>query len=176
MKQYKILEDYVKNEQLNIEQVIKDYSGYVYTAIINIAGNLSDEDIEEILSDVFFIFWKKKDTLKKDDKISFYLVGIAKNLIKEKYRKQKGNLNIDDFENNISTNDDIYEYYEEKCRIEQMQKIVNNLDDIDKAIFRMFYYNNQKSKEISRKLKMNEITIRSRLHRIRKQIKENIDF
>lgn len=176
MKQYKILEDYVENEQLNIEQVIKDYSGYVYTAIINIAGNLSDEDIEEILSDVFFIFWKKKDTLKKDDKISFYLVGIAKNLIKEKYRKQKGNLNIDDFENNISTNDDIYEYYEEKCRIEQIQKIVNNLDDIDKAIFRMFYYNNQKSKEISRKLKMNEITIRSRLHRIRKQIKENIDF
>ena len=176
MKQYKILEDYVENEQLNIEQVIKDYSGYVYTAIINIAGNLSEEDIEEILSDVFFIFWKKKDTLKKDDKISFYLVGIAKNLIKEKYRKQKGNLNIDDFENNISTNDDIYEYYEEKCRIEQMQKIVNNLDDIDKAIFGMFYYNNQKSKEISRKLKMNEITIRSRLHRIRKQIKENIDF
>lgn len=176
MKQYKILEDYVENEQLNIEQVIKDYSGYVYTTIINISENLSDEDIEEILSDVFFIFWKKKDTLKKDDKISFYLVGIAKNLIKEKYRKQKGNLNIDDFENNISTNDDIYEYYEEKCRIEQIQKIVNNLDDIDKAIFRMFYYNNQKSKEISRKLKMNEITIRSRLHRIRKQIKENIDF
>lgn len=176
MKQYKILEDYVENEQLNIEQVIKDYSGYVYTAIINISENLSDEDIEEILSDVFFIFWKKKDTLKKDDKISFYLVGIAKNLIKEKYRKQKCNLNIDDFENNISTNDDIYEYYEEKCRIEQIQKIVNNLDDIDKVIFRMFYYNNQKSKEISRKLKMNEITIRSRLHRIRKQIKENIDF
>ena len=59
MKQYKILEDYVENEQLNIEQVIKDYSGYVYTAIINISENLSNEDIEEILSDVFFIFWKK---------------------------------------------------------------------------------------------------------------------
>ena len=57
MKQYKILEDYVENEQLNIEQVIKDYSGYVYTAIINISENLSDEDIEEILSDVFFIFY-----------------------------------------------------------------------------------------------------------------------
>ena len=176
MKQYKILEDYVENKQLNIEQVIKDYSGYVYTAIINIAGNLSEEDIEEILSDVFFIFWKKKDTLKKDDKISFYLVGIAKNLIKEKYRKQKDNLNIEDFENNISTNNDIYEYYEEKSRVEQIQKIVNNLDDIDKVIFRLFYYNNTKSREIAQKLKMNEITIRSRLHRIRKQIKENIDF
>ena len=45
MKQYKILEDYVENEQLNIEQVIKDYSGYVYTAIINISENLSNEDI-----------------------------------------------------------------------------------------------------------------------------------
>lgn len=176
MKQYKILEDYVENEQLNIEQVIKDYSGYVYTAIINIAGNLSNEDIEEILSDVFFIFWKKKDTLKKDDKISFYLVGIAKNLIKEKYRKQKDNLNIEDFENNISNDGDIYEYYEEKSRMEQIQQIINNLDDIDKTIFRMFYYNNQKTREIAQKLKMNEITIRSRLHRIRKQIKEKIKF
>ena len=176
MKQYKILEDYVENEQLNIEQVIKDYNGYVYTAIINIAGNLSNEDIEEILSDVFFIFWKKKDTLKKDDKISFYLVGIAKNLIKEKYRKQKDNLNIEDFENNISNDGDIYEYYEEKSRMEQIQQIINNLDDIDKTIFRMFYYNNQKTREIAQKLKMNEITIRSRLHRIRKQIKEKIKF
>lgn len=176
MKQYKILEDYVENEQLNIEQVIKDYSGYVYTAIINIAGNLRNEDIEEILSDVFFIFWKKKDTLKKDDKISFYLVGIAKNLIKEKYRKQKDNLNIEDFENNISNDGDIYEYYEEKSRMEQIQQIINNLDDIDKTIFRMFYYNNQKTREIAQKLKMNEITIRSRLHRIRKQIKEKIKF
>ena len=162
MKQYKILEDYVENKQLNIEQVIKDYSGYVYTAIINIAGNLSEEDIEEILSDVFFIFWKKKDTLKKDDKISFYLVGIAKNLIKEKYRKQKDNLNIEDFENNISTNNDIYEYYEEKSRVEQIQKIVNDLDDIDKVIFRLFYYNNTKSREIAQKKKMNQITKRSR--------------
>ena len=52
MKQYKILEDYVENEQLNIEQVIKDYSGYVYTAIINISENLSNEDI-------FLLFRKK---------------------------------------------------------------------------------------------------------------------
>lgn len=168
------IKTFEEDGELNIEKIINRYNAYIYKILKNSIS--SEADIEEILSDVFFIFWKKKDTLKKDDKISFYLVGIAKNLIKEKYRKQKGNLNIDDFENNISTNDDIYEYYEEKCRIEQIQKIVNNLDDIDKAIFRMFYYNNQKSKEISRKLKMNEITIRSRLHRIRKQIKENIDF
>ena len=35
MKQYKILEDYVKDGELDIETIIKEHSGYVYTSIKN---------------------------------------------------------------------------------------------------------------------------------------------
>ena len=177
MKQYKLLEDYVKDGKLDIETVIKEYSGYVYTSIINMSNNvLSNEDIEEIISDVFFVLWKNKDKLKKTDKVNFYLVGIAKNLLKEKYRKLKENLNIDDYENYLSNDKALDEIYEEQTKMQILQKRLNSLNDNDKKIFRLFYYGNKKSKEIATELKMNEIAVRSRLHRIKKQIKKDLDF
>lgn len=175
MKQYKVLKDYIKDEKLDIETVIKDYSGYIYTSIINMSNTvLSNEDIEEIISDVFFILWKNKDKLKDSDKVNFYLVGIAKNLLKEKYRKQKENLNIDDYENYLSNNQTLDELYEENNSMMILQKKLNSLNDNDRKIFRLFYYGNKKTKEIAKDMNMNEITVRSRLHRIKKQIKKDL--
>ena len=123
MKQYKELKEYIKEDKLDIETVIKEYSGYIYTSIINMSSNiLKDEDIEEIISDVFLILWKNKDKLKLTDKVNFYLVGIAKNLLKEKYRKQKKNLNIDDYENYFSNNQTLEEIYEENAKMQVLQK------------------------------------------------------
>ena len=153
------------------------YSGYIYTSIINMSSNiLKDEDIEEIISDVFFILWKNKDKLKRTDKVNFYLVGIAKNLLKEKYRKQKKNLNIDVYENYFANDKTLEEIYEENAKMQILQKGLNALSDSDKKIFILFYYGNKKSKEIAKEMNMNEITVRSRLHRIKKQIKKDLDF
>lgn len=175
MKQYKVLEDYIKDGKLEIETVIKEYSGYVYTTVINMSNSvLNNEDIEEIISDVFFIFWKNKDKLKNNDKVNFYLAGIAKNLLKERYRKQKENLNVDDYENYLSNNKNLDEIYEEKVQMKIINNRLNLLNDEDRKIFRLFYYNNKKTKEIARELNINEITIRSRLHRIKKQIKKDL--
>ena len=177
MKQYKELEEYIKEGKLDIETIIKEYSGYIYTSIINMSSNiLKDEDIEEIISDVFFILWKNKDKLKPTDKVNFYLVGIAKNLLKEKYRKQKQNLNIDDYENYFSNDKTLEEVYEEKAKMQILQKELNLLSENDKKIFRLFYYGNKKTKEIAKEMNMNDITVRSRLHRIKKQIKKDLEF
>lgn len=177
MKQYKELEEYIKEGKLDIETIIKEYSGYIYTSIINMSSNiLKDEDIEEIISDVFFILWKNKDKLKPTDRVNFYLVGIAKNLLKEKYRKQKQNFNIDDYENYFSNDKTLEEVYEEKAKMQILQKELNLLSENDKKIFRLFYYGNKKTKEIAKEMNMNDITVRSRLHRIKKQIKKDLEF
>ena len=57
-----------------------------------------------------------------------------------------------------------------------LQKELNLLSDQDKKIFRLFYYGNKKTKEIAKELELNEITVRSRLHRIKKQIKKDLEF
>lgn len=100
MKQNKILKDYIEENELNIEQIINDYSGYVYIIIKNISNQkFTQEDIEEMISDTFFVLWKNAYKISKNDKISSYLSGVVNNIIKKKKREIKANLNIEDYEN-----------------------------------------------------------------------------
>ena len=77
----------MKNNELNLEQIINDYSGYVYTIIKNISNQkFTQEDIEEIMADTFFILWKNTNKMSENDKISSYLCGVINNVIKKKKR------------------------------------------------------------------------------------------
>ena len=71
------IEAFEKNGVLDIENVIKCYNAYIYKILSNTISN--EQDIEEILSDVFIILWKNYKRLDKQDKIKPYLIGITKN-------------------------------------------------------------------------------------------------
>ena len=44
---------------MELEKIVNKYTNYLYTTVTNMSyGNLSSEDIEEIISYLFFIFWK----------------------------------------------------------------------------------------------------------------------
>ena len=99
---------------MELEEIINQYTNYIYTVIKNMSyGNLSTEDIEEIVADVFFVFWKNQNKIDKSKKIEAYLVGIAKNLVKAKFRKISIISNIDDYENLTINNSDISLNYEQ---------------------------------------------------------------
>ena len=84
MKESNLIKNYIQDNQLNIEKVIINYTPYIYTIIKNKNSNLSNEDIEEIVSDVFLAVWKNQSRLDINKEISTYLVGIAKNLYNKK--------------------------------------------------------------------------------------------
>lgn len=66
MNKEALIKDYIENNILDIEQIIKDYSGYIYTIITNSSKNyFSDEDIEEIIADTFLFFGKIAINLKQ---------------------------------------------------------------------------------------------------------------
>ena len=103
-----IIAFYEEKGILNLEKIINKYNSYIYTILLNSISN--ESDIEEILSDVFFILWKNYKRLDDKTEIKKYLVGITKNLIKKKYRDS--NLNIEDielYENNILDNINVEE-------------------------------------------------------------------
>ena len=171
----KKIEAYKSNKDLEIEKIINEYSGYVYTIIINISkGILSDEDVEEIISDVFFILWKNRDKLDDEKKLSSYIAGIIRNLVKEKYRKLKSNLNISDYENVIKDNVDIDMICEQRERIDVVEKIVKGLKEDDILIFNFYYYSGMKISEIANALNISEFNVKMRLYRMRKKIKKEL--
>lgn len=99
---------------MELEKIVNQYTNYLYTTVTNMSyGNLSSEDIEEIISDVLFIFWKNKEKFDTSKKLNLCLAGIAKNLIKSKYRKIHINSNIEDYESLLIDNYDIsYNIYQ----------------------------------------------------------------
>ena len=161
---------------MNIEEIINQYTNYLYTTITNITyGNLSNEDIEEVISDTFFIFWKNKEKFDVNKKINLYLAGIAKNLIKSKYRKIHITNNIEDYENILIDTYDVSYNYEQIERNRIIEESLNNMSKEDKDMFVLYYYFSKSIKEISKDLNCSEFKIKSRLFRIRKKLKANLE-
>lgn len=161
---------------MELEKIVNKYTNYLYTTVTNMSyGNLSSEDIEEIISDVFFIFWKNKKKFDTSKKLNLYLAGIAKNLIKSKYRKIHINSNIEDYESILIDNYDIsYNYAQiEKTRI--IEDSLNCMQKEDKDMFVLYYYFSKSIKEIANELNCSEFKIKSKLFRIRKKIKTNLE-
>lgn len=176
MKEKKQIKDYKTNNEINLEEIIKEYSKYIQKIIENMSiKNLSKEDIEEITTDTFFIVWKNREKLDKEKLLSSYIAGIVKNLVKEKTRKISINYDIADYENILSDLRNIDMICEQREQIDQIKKVVEQMKKEDIDIFNLYYYSSKKIKEISKMLNISEFNVKSRLHRIRKKIKKELE-
>jgi len=168
------LANYYNNNQLDIEKVIEDFTPYVKTVINNGTNDLiSFEDKEEIFADTFFILWKNIERINIYSTISSYLAGIANNLIKEKYRKLKIAYDISDYENVIDGNIDFFE--KDRDIVYDIEQKLKSMKQVDGEIFNMYYYSSMSIKDISKALNISEINVKTRLHRIRKKIKKELE-
>lgn len=170
-----LIKNYMLNNQLNIEEIMKSYTPYIYTILKNKNSNLTDEDMEEIISDVFLAVWKNQNKLDKNKEMSSYLVGITKNLYNKKIRNKKDIIDIDSYQNSLFDTESI------ELKIEKTEKenliimLVNNMKQEDKDIFILYYYNSRAMREIADILNITEKKVKSRLFRIRRKIKKCIE-
>ena len=174
MKDLKQLEYYYKNNEIDMDRIIEDFTPYI-TTIINNGTNdvVSFEDEEEIFSDTFFILWKNRNRLNINVSLNSYLAGITRNLIKEKYRKLKIVYDIEDFENVSLNNINMYE--NDRELIFDIEQKIKGLKDIDIEIVNLFYYSAISIKDIAKRLNISELNVKTRLHRIRKKIKNELN-
>lgn len=174
MKDLRQIEYYLKNNEIDIDKIIEDFSPYI-TTIINKGTNntISFEDKEEIFSDTFFVLWKNRNKLNINISLNSYLAGITRNLIKEKYRKLKINYDISDFENDILNSVSMYE--SDRELIFDVEQKIKGLKDIDIKIVNLFYYSSISIKDIAKELNISELNVKTRLHRIRKKIKKELN-
>lgn len=171
-----ILKDYLKNGKVDIDKIIDDFYGYVYIIVKNgVSIAMTDEDIEEIVSDVFVAIWKNSINLLKTTEIKPYLIGIAKNVIRNKYRNTELNFSISDYEENLIDTCNIEKITEEN---EQNKVILDTLKTVkpkEYEIFIMFYYESKSIKEIAKVLNLSTSNVKTILHRIRKNLKRNLE-
>lgn len=171
----KILKDYLVNGKIDIDKILDDFYGYIYIIVKNaVSISLTDEDIEEIISDVFVAIWKNSGDLSDTTVLKPYLTGIAKNTIKNKYRKTQLNFSISEYEETLADNSNLQKISEENERNDIIKATLKKLKQEEYNIFIMFYYESKSIKEIAITLNCSESKIKVTLHRVRNLIKKNL--
>lgn len=172
----KILNEYLINEKLDIDKIIDDFYGYVFIIVKNgVSISITDEDIEEIVSDVFVAIWKNSANLSNVTELKPYLAGIAKNIIKNKYRKSELNFSIFDYEERLVDNCDIEKITEENEKEKIIQDTLKTMKAEEYKIFILFYYESKSIKEIAKILNFSISNVKTILHRVRKTIKRSLE-
>lgn len=159
---------------IDIDAIFKEYNSYVFKIVINESSNkLSKQDKEELVSDIFFQLWKNQKKIKDLKKIKSYIGKIAKNTTKNKLRSLKQQVSFD--ENTLgSTKDNMQSYYVSE-QLNLINKELLKMDVLDKDIFIMYYYNNKKIKDIALIKNIKPSTVKTRLHRTRKKLKNQLE-
>ena len=160
---------------LDFDTLFKEYNAYVFKIVINESNNkLSKEDIEETVSDVFFLLWKNYGKIKNDQKVKSYLGKIAKNTARNKLRSlKKISLSFDD--NIFSDSQGNMDKSDIKDQINLIHEALQAMDKIDKKLFLLYYYENKKIKEIAMFENMKVASVKTRLHRTRKKLKKILE-
>lgn len=172
MYKTKEFNDYILDNKIDLERIVKDFTPYVRTIINNAVNDkLSYEDKEEIITDTFFIIWKNKDKVKAS--LSSYIAGITRNLIKKKLSKNIIAYNIDDYENIIETAG-INFFDTDRIEISRIEKSLKNLNELDLKIVKLFYYSSKSIRDIANELELSEMNVKTKLFRIRKKIKKEL--
>ena len=111
----------------------------------------------------------KKEILKD------YLSGIAKNIIKNKYRKNEINFSISEYEEKIIDNSNLEKQAEENGQNTIIKNTLKNLKNEEYKAFIMFYYEAKSTKEIAKDLNCTVGKVKVILHRVRKKIRKNLE-
>jgi len=150
---------------------IDRYAAYVNTIIYNIIGSsMSSLDMEEVSSDVFFTLWVNAERITPG-KVKAYLGGIARNKAKERTRKAGIELPLED-DLLLVSKEDLEHDFEERELAGFLQKAILAMQYPEREIFIRYYYYYQPVSVIAEEMGVNLSTVKTKLHRGRKRLKE----
>lgn len=159
-----------KNESA-LEWFIDRYAAYVNTIIYNIIGSsMSSSDIEEVSSDVFFTLWVNAKRISPG-KAKAFLGGVARNKAKEYTRKIGAEVPLED-DIILVSEENLEHDIEERERARYIREVILAMQYPDREIFFRYYYFYQPVTEIAEEMNINLSTVKTKLHRGRKRLKE----
>lgn len=156
-----------------LEVAIDRYGAYVATVIRNVLGaNGTMEDAEELSSDVFFTLWEHATEVEAG-KLKQWLGAVARNRARDLLRKRKTLLPMDQDVLLIAS-----ESPEDKAfsnlKKQELLDCIKAMGQPDKDIFLRYYYYYNSIEEIALSMGLSVGTVKSKLHRGRKRLKERL--
>lgn len=174
MREAELLKKLRQHRHRALEIAIDQYGAYVATVVRNILGTAgSPEDVEELSADVFYALWEHADRVT-EGKLKPWLGAVARNRAKDILRKRRPTLPMDEDVLSIPVTSP-----EEHVMLEAQKQLlleaVRAMPEPDREIFLRYYYKFETMEEISLRLDIPLGTVKTKLHRGRKRLKEILE-
>ncbi len=153
-------------------EIMDCYTGYVRAVIRNFSrGMFSEQDIDELCSDVFFSLWQHRENLDADIGFRSYLSAIARNAVKDRFKSEKPPCE-DISELDIPSGFKVEEAAQLREMIRCIDEGLSTLPERESEMFARYYFYGESTPEIARKMNLSESTVRSALSRTRTKLKD----
>jgi len=166
-----ILRKIRSGDPAGLEALMDRYIPYVSAIVWNhLRNTLSKEDAEEVVSDVFLTAWQKAGDVLPGS-LKPWLGAVARNRARSRLRSAGGELPLEEDVLEIpaeETPEGLLESREERSLV---RKALDGLPAEDREIFLRHYYYAQTVSEISREMRINESTVKTRLRRGRLRLR-----
>lgn len=174
MKDKRLIIRLKKNAAGALDSIINKYSSYVYTVVYNImSGAMTQEDIEETVSDAFIKLWKNSGFLQEDKPLLPYLSVIAANEARNRLRKCKNYAFCDNSVLDTVPGEDFFENIEKSETVSMILEAAENcLKETERELFIRHYFYGEKLEKISEHLGLTLSNSKTKLCRARKKIRE----
>ncbi|MCR5576167.1 MAG: sigma-70 family RNA polymerase sigma factor [Oscillospiraceae bacterium] len=154
-----------------LSEIIGIYTPYLFAIASNImAPALSQEDIEEAVSDSFVALWQNARDVAPD-KLKPWLAAVCRNKARDALRSRKLAEPLDDDLLEVAAPGDMEESVLRTELSTLAREAVETLGEPDGEIFRRHYFLYQKTGEIAEELGMNAATVRTKLRRGRERLR-----
>lgn len=174
MKDKRLIIKLKKNTVGALDSIINKYSSYIFTVVYNImSGTMTQEDIEETVSDAFIKLWKNSANLQEDKPLLPYLSVIAANEARNKLRKSKNYIFCDNSILDTIPGEDFFENIEKTETVSMILDASEScLKEPDRELFIRYYFYSEKLDMISEHLGLTLSNSKTKLCRARKKIKD----
>lgn len=177
MTDEKLIELIKADPDAGMRNLIKQYSGLVYSVVSGIMADVSDSsEAEDCVADVFLRFGSSLDRYKPDASLKTYLCVIARNAALNRVRNRRASVPLDeDFVVEIASQGDVSDEVAEKETVRMIFDEIGKLGHPDSDIIFRKYYLGQSSKAVADGLGMTVSNVDTRSHRAMKKLRDKLE-
>ncbi|MBM4102756.1 MAG: sigma-70 family RNA polymerase sigma factor [Planctomycetes bacterium] len=169
----KLIQSALAGDSRSFERLVEKYQATICAITFAATGRL--ETSEELAQETFLRAWKNLGQLKEFDKFRFWLCGITRNLIRD-YLSDKSRQPIQSMDltevptDKAAPSDHLISQEEEMILNQALMQIPEEY----REPLVLFYRQQQSTKEVAESLDLNEATVRTRMHRGRQMLKDQV--
>lgn len=156
-----------------LERIIEIYTAYISTVVNHVIGSwMKTEDVEEVVADTFVLLWRNAAQVQEGGTLKSYLATIARNQALKKLRSF--NPRVYPLDDELDWIVDHHDFQTKTELRHALEWAISSMSDVDREIFLRYYFFMEKTASIAERLNTREATVRSRLSRGRKYLKEKL--